>query len=58
MCMGVLTTVWCSSSQTRLCGGFKAVQQVVDFIPELNELPAEVLHLTRLQRPRLTIHCT
>lgn len=57
MCVRVLTTLWCCSSQTTLCGGFQAIQESVDFIPELDELSAQVFDLTRLQRPWLTIHC-
>lgn len=55
-CVCVCTTFWCYGSEARLCGRLQAVQEVVDFIPELYQLPAQVLHLTGLQGPRLTVH--
>lgn len=50
------TTFRCCGGEAGLCGRLQAIQEVVDFLPELNQLPAQVLHLTGLQGPRLTVH--
>lgn len=53
----VCTGFWVGALWDRLWGGLQAVQQAVDFIPQMDQFSTQVLHLRWLQWPRLPIHC-